>query len=565
MAFFTLTRSRRAGGGSRGLRRTALAAFCACILAPLAARSPDERASELRAPRDLSGVDRASPEFRLIERERRITLLPLRNDTGQASLEFLSEGVVKLLAGRVESIGYVRAPGVRNVFIASPRRGAELDRSRPERFSRSNDGLRDPGETERLHLVVDARRLTEDVYPILQLADRAEQARRLQADYLVAGSLVFADGAGADDSGPESLRQRRRPLTLRFEFFDAVQARRESFALTTNLEQIYRELDPAAERIRSFVLGAGLAQLAVETPEAGAMVYLDELYLGRSPVTAQAPVGGYELRIEQDGRRTVRRRVTLQAGARNAFFIANPVQENRAGLRVTSEPAGATVYLNMDAIGQTPLERRDLPPGAHRIRLEKEGYIERRVGVELRDDETAELSLNMQAGDTLTFYRDPNYLLFDWTRLDFAFYSGVSAFVGYAGYVHFTIRSERILDRTRARLPLLGVWQLTEQFSGGAGPALYGLDLIARDNARSAAELRNARASAGFGVAALIAAIYFAYSGLALDQAKEVGELGWFLREEAHPFESAQPAAQSCVAGVMAREACYQAGLEFAF
>lgn len=550
------------------LARATLTVLTAGIFAPLAARAPDEGASELRAPRNFDGVDRTSPEFRLIERERRITLLPLRNDTGQASLDFLSEGVVKLLAGRVESIGYVRAPGVRNVFVASPRRGAELDRSRPERYSRSNDGLRDPGEGERLHLVVDARRLTEDVYPILQLADRAEQARRLQADYLVAGSLAFADQADADptdDSGPESLRQRRRPLTLRFEFFDAVQARRETFALTTNLEQIYRELDPAAERIRSFVLGAGLAQLAVETPEAGAMVYLDELYLGRSPVSAQAPAGGYELRIEQDGRRTVRRRVTLQSGARNAFFIANAVQENRAGLRVTSEPPGATVYLNMDAVGQTPLERRDLPAGAHRIRLEKEGFIERRVGVELRDDQTAQLDLRMQAGDTLTFYRDPNYLIFDWTRLDFAFYSGLSAFVGYAGYVHFTIRSERILDRTRARLPLLGAWQLTEQFSGGVGPALYGVDLIARDNAQSAAQLRNARVSAGFGAAALLAAIYFAYTGLALDQAKEAGELGWFLREETNPFVSAQPAAQSCAAANTSREACYQAGLQLAF
>ncbi len=219
----------------------------------------------------------------------------------------------------------------------------------------------------------------------------------------------------------------------------------------------------------------------------------------------------------------------------------------------------------MDAIGQTPLERRDLPPGVHRIRLEKDGFVERRVGVQLRDDETAQLDLRMAPGDTLEFYRDPNYLVFDWTRLDFAFYSGLSAFVGYAGYVNFSIRSERILDRTRARLPLLGVWQLSEQFSGGALPALYGLELIARDNARSAAQLRNARVSAGFGAAALLAAVYFAYTGLALDQAKEVGELGWFLREEAHPFESAQPAARSCVAGDMAREACYQAGLQFAF
>jgi formylglycine-generating enzyme len=58
-------------------------------------------------------------------------------------------------------------------------------------------------------------------------------------------------------------------------------------------------------------------------------------------------------------------------------------------LAMSSEPSGATVYLDGKKVGKTPTVVSKVPPGRHRIRLEKEGFepyaVEEEVGAERRD------------------------------------------------------------------------------------------------------------------------------------------------------------------------------------
>jgi len=60
-----------------------------------------------------------------------------------------------------------------------------------------------------------------------------------------------------------------------------------------------------------------------------------------------------------------------------------PIPESRSPgrLLVRSTPAGATVFVDGREHGQTPIAVRDLPVGAHRVRLEHDGYapVERRI------------------------------------------------------------------------------------------------------------------------------------------------------------------------------------------
>ena len=50
--------------------------------------------------------------------------------------------------------------------------------------------------------------------------------------------------------------------------------------------------------------------------------------------------------------------------------------EGSGELRVESEPAGATVYVDGHLAGQTPLSVATLAPGVHRVRLVRPGYLE---------------------------------------------------------------------------------------------------------------------------------------------------------------------------------------------
>jgi hypothetical protein len=43
---------------------------------------------------------------------------------------------------------------------------------------------------------------------------------------------------------------------------------------------------------------------------------------------------------------------------------------------VTSDPAGAAVYVDGDFVGQTPITVQSLSAGDHRVRIVKDGYLE---------------------------------------------------------------------------------------------------------------------------------------------------------------------------------------------
>ncbi len=206
--------------------------------------------------------------------------------------------------------------------------------------------------------------------------------------------------------------------------------------------------------------------------------------------------------------------------------------DHRSRLLLTSNLDGSEVYPNLERIGTTPLDRSDLPPGAHRLRVAKEGHIDRFIGVELSNEEPVELTAQLEPGDTETHFRDPNYVIFDFAHFDTAFYSFMSGLGFYAGFIYFNVRADRIDDRLRARLPLLSITDLPTLVSeSGAVGVLYYAQEIERNNQLSRAERRNANISGGFAALSLLAAGWFMYRGLSLDTAKETGEISWFLRD----------------------------------
>lgn len=62
---------------------------------------------------------------------------------------------------------------------------------------------------------------------------------------------------------------------------------------------------------------------------------------------------------------------------RVALFTRAVLYGNDGAVRVTSSPSGATVYLNGEERGQTPLTIENLPLGLYNVRVEADGYMTR--------------------------------------------------------------------------------------------------------------------------------------------------------------------------------------------
>ena len=116
-----------------------------------------------------------------------------------------------------------------------------------------------------------------------------------------------------------------------------------------------------------------LGSISVSASIDGASVYLDDELLGEAPVTREdIPAGRHRVRVESPGHEPFETDVRVRAGAR-ASVEANLVLL-APSLRVESDVPGATVFLDRNYIGTTPVDIKEVSPGEHQLTVSADGY-----------------------------------------------------------------------------------------------------------------------------------------------------------------------------------------------
>jgi tRNA A-37 threonylcarbamoyl transferase component Bud32 len=136
---------------------------------------------------------------------------------------------------------------------------------------------------------------------------------------------------------------------------------------------------------------ATAGRLRFESVPPGAVVVVDGVALEhRTPTSAEVRgEGGHSVVFELEGYRRWRSPAPVSVGVGLTLLVQETLERERAGLRVTTRPAGASVYLDGELVGATPLDRDDLAPGAGRaLRIVKDEYRDVDESLELRDGNT---------------------------------------------------------------------------------------------------------------------------------------------------------------------------------
>ena len=133
----------------------------------------------------------------------------------------------------------------------------------------------------------------------------------------------------------------------------------------------------------------GHGMLLIKTQPEGALVKVNGKDVGTAPVTLEdVPVGDHEIvAIKDNLRASTHVTIVPKAVERVELLLQTPPVE----IRLTSEPPEATVLINGEAVGQTPMIQDNLPSGTHVIRFEKEGYAPQELYLELSAEAFASL------------------------------------------------------------------------------------------------------------------------------------------------------------------------------
>ena len=137
------------------------------------------------------------------------------------------------------------------------------------------------------------------------------------------------------------------------------------------------------------VLEANFAQLTLSVQN-GAEIWLDGNQLGTTSWTGTLELGEYTLEARQANHRSSYTQVVVSEQSVGKTIQLNNPKPIYGTFEVSGSPADATIYVDGKKAGTTPLVVNNVLVGAHKIRIEKEGYDKQEKSVQITEgQETA--------------------------------------------------------------------------------------------------------------------------------------------------------------------------------
>jgi PEGA domain len=137
--------------------------------------------------------------------------------------------------------------------------------------------------------------------------------------------------------------------------------------------------------------------LAVSSTPTGATIYLDDRQVGVTPYTIPAvSAGQHSVLMTYPGYEGYIRQVTVQPGKTTPLYAIllqkTPIASSTGSIKITTTPAGATIYLDNRLVGITPYTIPAVPAGQHTILLTRLGYYPSTQQVSVPADKTTPVS-----------------------------------------------------------------------------------------------------------------------------------------------------------------------------
>jgi hypothetical protein len=413
----------------------------------------------------------------LQRRTRKLLFLPLKNQTGEKELNYLSYGIPVLIFSAIRTNFLIEGQALTDRSLSPV--PAEPPADRPAGSVLLTAALldfRSAALRERQRGIPAGLSLIPAKEAELQNAQPEETAVRYGAEWFVYGTIEYESVPDPEFIDPQGRRIRITPeLRKQFEGRELpaqwkklleekkpeniiVRIYLRSFEYNGILwshtwllraDNPYESADflTPARALEERIRAANPHRLRISSTRPG-FVFLDGAFAGKTPLDIRVPGSAIDVRVEQDGCKPYHNQ--WKPGESTSIQAACSKDQGRSVLSVVSLPDGADVYLDHEYLGRTPLRRSDLLPGVHRVRVSAKGYIDGFYGVELKDDRPVDLVAQLRPGDTVEYYTDPGYAIQDWTYDDMSLGLFLQSLAFGMGWAYANVRAGEIRDSIRS-------------------------------------------------------------------------------------------------------------------
>ncbi len=397
--------------------------------------------------------DKNSPiTLHFYEKGRVLLVLPMYNETGEPLFDHLAITASNFIAGNLKNIAYyVTTKYPQQLLYVSPEQPKEAKKAKKNLYyqytKQVNIGMSMEAKGKQYtQLFVKKKKVSPLILKGWLDKGLLGAAKKFQVEYIVTGRI---------SSVPSLSPRREKTLLYNFIAYNSISGEKLSFSVEFERERPYNKLSTAIQKIEKFLLGKKAVEFVLQSSVKGAMVYLDNIYLGRTPLSRKVLPGKYDLRLVQDGYETVSTSIQVASTQKNYYRIQNKKSKGvKTDYFFESLPSGANVYLNLKFIGKTPFQIKKLPKGTHQLSFRKKGYINHYMGLSIGTDETDEtglekqkrrsIQIKMKKGDTLDYYTSERYAIGNLGYSDLSFYSIGASLGFYLGSLYY--RSEELTN-----------------------------------------------------------------------------------------------------------------------
>jgi HEAT repeat protein len=149
------------------------------------------------------------------------------------------------------------------------------------------------------------------------------------------------------------------------------------------------------QRPRPAILPKAVALTLQSSPEK-ATIFIDDKYVGLTPLTVKELTPGHHF-VKLTKRDHLPWTKLVELLYAEEKLDAKLALKPKGGLIVTSEPAGADVYIDGEYEGKTPLEKKNMDANPYSIRVEKEQFVPWEAEVEVRAGEQCKTEAKLKS------------------------------------------------------------------------------------------------------------------------------------------------------------------------